>query len=134
MMLILTGCATTPPAKVVSVTLAKSTASWDGVALPAYPGGQPEVTIVHITIPPGTKLPAHYHPVINAGVVTRGELTVVKETGERNRLRTGDAIIEVVNTLHYGMNEGSSPCEIVVFYAGTEGGVISVTPPTKEQP
>jgi quercetin dioxygenase-like cupin family protein len=128
-----TGCATRPPAAgtpatTVSVTLAKSTASWDGALLPAYPEGQPEITILKITIPPGARLPMHYHPVINAGVVTRGSLVVTTKDGQRNELKEGDAIIEVVNTLHYGANEGEEPCEIIVFYAGVEGGVVSVTP------
>jgi hypothetical protein len=33
--------------------------------------------------------------------------------------RPSDLIIEVVNTLHYGINEGKTPAEIIVFYAGT---------------
>jgi hypothetical protein len=34
-------------------------------------------------------------------------------------LVAGDPIIEVVNTMHYGINEGKTPAEIMVFYAGT---------------
>jgi quercetin dioxygenase-like cupin family protein len=122
------GCATGPD-KVVSVQLAKSTRSWDGALLPAYPAGQPEVTILKITIPPGMRLPPHFHPVINAGVLTRGTLTVYTLDGKRNQLHAGEAIIEVVETVHYGANEGKVPAEIVVFYAGAEGGDITLMPP-----
>ena len=59
------------------VTLAKSTTSWDGNTLPNYSEGRPEVTILRITIPPGVELPLHHHPVINAGVLLKGELTVI---------------------------------------------------------
>lgn len=106
--------------------LAQSTRSWDGALLPAYPSGQPQVSILRISIPPGTRLPTHYHPVINAGVLLAGELTVVAEDGEQLRLRAGDAIVEMVNRLHHGVNEGGIPAEIIVFYAGVEGKPITV--------
>src|SRR5262245_24309584 len=70
------GCAshnreTTELSEFKGTVVAKATASWDGAALPAYPPGTPEITIVRIVVPPNTKLPVHKHPVINAGVLTR---------------------------------------------------------------
>ncbi|MGA1192932.1 MAG: cupin domain-containing protein [Kiritimatiellia bacterium] len=127
--LFVSGCTSLPEHavdQVKSVVLAKTTSSWDGAYLPAYPEGQPEITILKITVPPGVRLPLHYHPVINAGVMTAGELTVVTEKGQTNRLVAGDAIVEVVETLHYGMNEGRVPAEILVFYAGVKDGNITV--------
>jgi len=104
----------------VSVTkLISSTNSWDGALLPAYPRQQPNITILRITIPPGVRLHMHKHPVINAGVLLSGQLTVVTTNGATLHLVAGDPIIEVVNTLHYGINEGKTPAEIMVFYAGT---------------
>jgi quercetin dioxygenase-like cupin family protein len=99
-------------------TLAKTTTSWNGATLPHYPTGQPEVTILRITIPAGARLAVHEHPVINAGVLTKGSLTVVCQDGKRLVLQAGDPIVEVVNTWHYGMNEGREDAEIIVFYAG----------------
>jgi quercetin dioxygenase-like cupin family protein len=61
----------------------------------------------------------HKHPVINIGLMTKGQLTVVTENGKRKLLKAGDTIVEVVETWHYGMNNGSEPAEILVFYAGT---------------
>jgi quercetin dioxygenase-like cupin family protein len=98
--------------------LVKNTKSWNGTFLPAYPQGQPEVTILRISIPAGTKLDIHTHPVINAGVLISGELTAVTTDGRTLDLKAGDPIIEVVNTLHYGINQGKVPAEIIVFYAG----------------
>lgn len=109
--------------------LAKATRSWDGNSLPAYPQGQPEVTILRISIPPGVRLDTHSHPVINAGVLTSGQLTVVTTEGKTLHLKTGDAIVEVVNTLHYGINEGDIPAEIIVFYAGVAGMPITLPAP-----
>ena len=98
--------------------LAKTSLSWDGSHLPDYPKGTPEVTILKIKIPPGRQLPLHKHPVINAGVLLNGELTVVTEDNRTLHLKAGDSIVEVVNKWHYGKNEGKETAEIIVFYAG----------------
>jgi len=99
-------------------TLAKTGSSWDGSRLPDYSKGSPEVTILRIKIPPGAQLPLHTHPVINAGVLLSGELTVVTEDQKTLHLKAGDPIVEVVGTWHYGKNEGNTMAEILVFYAG----------------
>ncbi len=112
---------------VVKEELVKTTQSWDGNVLPAYPHGQPEITILRINIPAGARLETHHHPVINAGVLTRGQLTVVTTDGKTLYLKAGDPIVEVVNTLHYGINHGSAPAEIIVFYAGIIGNPITIT-------
>jgi quercetin dioxygenase-like cupin family protein len=109
--------------------LVKTTQSWDGEFLPAYPQGQPEITILRISIPAGTQLDTHSHPVINAGVLISGQLTVVTTDGKTLHLKAGDPIVEVVNTLHYGINQGKVPAEIVVFYAGVIDTPITVVKP-----
>ncbi|WP_236701343.1 cupin domain-containing protein [Thalassomonas viridans] len=101
--------------------LTKSTISWDGKTLPGYPAGQPEISILKITIAPGTRLPLHQHGVINAGVMLKGQLTVHTEENETLELKAGDTIVEVINKWHYGINQGDSPAEIMVFYAGIKG-------------
>jgi quercetin dioxygenase-like cupin family protein len=98
--------------------LVKSSRSWDGEVLPAYPQGQPRITILRISIPAGARLDPHSHPVINAGVLISGQLTVVTKDGKTLHLKAGEPIVEVVNRLHYGMNEGKVPADIIVFYAG----------------
>lgn len=108
------------------VTLAKTTKSWDKKLLPAYPKGQPEITILKITIPPHTKLPMHKHPFINAGVLLKGNLTVTTKDGKKLHLKEGESIAEVVSTWHYGKNESDAPCEIIVFYAGIKGKPITI--------
>lgn len=106
--------------------LAKSTRSWDDTILPAYPSGQPEITILRIKIPAGTELEMHRHLVINGGVLLKGELTVTTEDGKVLHLKAGDSLVEVVNKNHYGKNEGSETAEIIVFYAGEEGKPITL--------
>ncbi len=111
---------------VKAVILAKSPTSWNGANLPEYPKGEPEISILKITIPAGAVLPFHKHPVINAGVLLSGELTVVTKEGDTLVLHAGDPIIEVVNTWHKGENTGIEPAEIIVFYAGTKGAELSI--------
>lgn len=113
----------------VVTKLVRSAQSWDGELLPAYPSGQPEVTILRISIPAGTKLEMHHHPVINAGVLISGQLTVVTEAGKTLQLQAGDPIVEVVNTRHYGINQGREPAEIIVFYAGVVDTPITIIEP-----
>lgn len=111
---------------VTSQTLVKSTRSWDGKKLPAYPKGQPEISILRIVIPPNSRLPMHKHPFINAGVLVKGELTVKTESGKVLRMKAGDPIVELVEKWHYGANEGKAPAEIIVFYAAVEGKPVTV--------
>ncbi|MBW4532126.1 MAG: cupin domain-containing protein [Aphanothece saxicola GSE-SYN-MK-01-06B] len=117
------------PASVTVRTLVQSTQSWNGTRLPAYPSGQPEVTVLHITIPPGVTLPMHHHPVINAGMLIRGQLLVTGAAGARLQLKAGEGLIEMVNQPHFGTNNGSEAAEIVVVYAGVQGQPFTVLEP-----
>ncbi|MFC0118660.1 cupin domain-containing protein [Pseudoalteromonas xiamenensis] len=106
--------------------IVKSTHSWDGTALPAYPQGQPEIRILKFTIAAGATLPLHQHPVINAGVLLKGKLHVEKKSGEVLILNPGDPIVEVIDTWHFGRSIGEEAAEIMVFYAGIEGKPITL--------
>lgn len=106
--------------------LSKTVSSWDGDLLPHYPSSQPEITILRIRIQPGVSLPLHQHPVINAGVLIKGQLTVLTDDGKELNLHAGDGIVELVDKLHYGRNDGETPAEIIVFYAGSQDAPITV--------
>ena len=86
--------------------------------MPPYKAGQPEITILKITVQPNAELPWHTHPIINAGVMVKGKLTVVTQAGETRELLAGDAIVEVIGKIHRGINNGTEAAEIIVFYAG----------------
>lgn len=111
---------------VESVTLVKSDKSWDGSAMPAYPKETPEISVLKITIPAHTELPLHKHPIINAGYMLKGSLKVVTDENKVLQLKAGDALIEVVDKWHYGVNEGDESVEIVVLYAGTKESSYSI--------
>lgn len=123
----LSGLVLADEAKDIQVeTLVKTGLSWDGNRLPGYSQGAPEITIVRIRIAPGAQLPLHKHPVINAGVLLSGELTVMTEQNETLHLHAGDSIVEVVDKWHYGKNEGSTTAEIIVFYAGVTDASVTI--------
>jgi len=107
-------------------TLLETTTGWNGDTLPHYPNGQPKITILKAVIPPHSKLDVHKHTVINAAVLLDGELTVVTEANDTLYIKAGDAFEEVVNTWHYGINDSNKPAELIIFYAGIEGGTNTI--------
>jgi quercetin dioxygenase-like cupin family protein len=111
---------------IVVDVISKTGKSWDGTKLKTYPKGQPEVTILKITIPAHTKLAWHKHPVINAGILLKGKLSVIKENGDSLKLKEGDTIVELVDTWHYGINESDEIAQIIVFYAGIKDKAITI--------
>jgi len=122
----LQSCREKKPEEIEVLTLMDTDSSWDGNLLPKYPAGQPKIKILKYTVPPKTKLAPHEHHVINAGVLLKGELTVVDQKGNELHLKAGDPIVELVHTVHYGMNKSTEPAEIVVFYAGADDIPITV--------
>lgn len=120
------GCKSNKINDIEVTTLVKTTESWNGKQLPKYPDGNPEITILKIIIPPKTKLPLHKHPNINAGILLKGELTVISEANDTLYLKAGEPIVELVNTWHFGRNDGTEPVEIIVFYAGIQGTPITI--------
>ena len=115
------------PAQVTSEILIQTTTSWDGSPLPAYPDGQPQITVSRITIPSGTELGVHKHPIPLSAYVVSGELTVIKNDTEQQIFTAGQAIVETVDIWHYGRNAGSEDVVLIAFYAGIEGTPLSIS-------
>jgi quercetin dioxygenase-like cupin family protein len=110
----------------VKVTrLLQSPTSWNGAAL-AYPSGQAEVTAMLIEIAPGAETGWHLHPVASFAYILEGELEVSLKDGSKKHLEAGQALAEVVNTLHNGRNVGKGPLKLVVFYAGASSSTLTV--------
>lgn len=113
----------------VKVTpLLKTDKSWDGKAL-AYPEGKAEITGIMVEIAPGAETGWHLHPVPSFGVILEGTLEVGLKDGRAKRFQPGDAIAEVVDTLHNGRNVGATPVKIMVFYAGASGKPLTLKEP-----
>jgi quercetin dioxygenase-like cupin family protein len=116
----------------VKVTpLLKTTTSWDGAQL-KYPEGQAEITGLIVEIAPGAQTNWHLHPVPSFGLLMEGELDVHLKDGQIKHLKAGEALAEVVNTMHNGKNVGKTPVKILVFYAGSVGSQLTIKEaPTK---
>lgn len=105
-------------------TVLKAENSWDDKPI-VYPEGRPEITGMLIEIAPGGETGWHLHPVPSFAIVLEGELEVQLKNGAVKRLKSGEALSEVVNTLHNGRNVGSGRVKLVVFYAGAVGQELS---------
>ena len=105
-------------------TLIQSTSSWDGTPYKAYPSGQPQITVVKITVPPHTTMKWHSHPMPNVGYILSGELTIEKKDGTEKHFVAGQAVSETVDSIHRGIT-GAQPVVVIVFYPGTPGPPVS---------
>ena len=114
-----------PTSQIKSQVLLKTGQSWDGHAL-SYPTGPAEITGMLIEIAPHAQTGWHEHPVPSFGYILQGELTVRLQQGQSKTLKAGEAIAEVVSTLHNGYNTGDIPVKLVVFYAGTSGQALTI--------
>jgi len=106
------GCATAESAgqsRIKIETLVESTSSWDGAPYRPYPGGQPQTTVVKISIAPHTTLKWHSHPMPNAGYVLSGELTLEKPDGTKKHFIAGQALAATVDSIHRGIT-GDGTC------------------------
>lgn len=111
-------------ASIKASTILKTETSWDGKPI-EYPSGKAEITGMLVEIAPGGETGWHLHPALSFGMILEGELEVQLKTGEVKHLKSGEALAEVVNTLHNGRNVGSIPVKLIVFYAGAVGQKLS---------
>jgi quercetin dioxygenase-like cupin family protein len=105
-------------------TLIQTTSAWDGTPYKAYPSGQPQITVLKITIPAHTALKWHSHPMPNAGYILSGDLTIEKKDGTKRHFVAGQAVTETVDSVHRGIT-GPEPTTLIVFYAGAVGKALS---------
>ncbi len=115
--------------KVTSEELIRTNQSWDGVKLPDYLQGNPELVAVKYVFPVGQKLGWHHHPVINYGVLMQGELTIIGQDGKEKVVHEGEAVVEMVNTIHHGENRGNKPVILYMFYLSQKGMPLAVQHP-----
>jgi len=119
---------------VQSETLLRTGSSWDGEPYKSYPSGQPELTILKITLAPHTELEWHSHPIPNAAYILSGELTLErKRDGKKQHFAANQAVSETVDTLHRGVT-GDEPVVLIVFYAGTSRTPLNSPAPLSQFP
>ena len=118
-----------PAPQVVSTELIRTSQSWDGVELPDYLQGRPELVAVKYEFPAGQKLGWHHHPVMNYGILVQGELTIIGQDGKEKTVHEGEAVVEMVNTIHHGENRGTKPVILYMFYLSQDGMPLAVQHP-----
>ena len=111
------------------IELKRTGESWDGAQLPDYLKGKPELVVMRYVFPVGSKLPWHHHPVINYGILQQGELTIFGREGQKKTVRAGEALVEMVGTVHYGMNTGDTPVVLDMFYLSRKDMPLAVQHP-----
>jgi quercetin dioxygenase-like cupin family protein len=111
-----------------SEILLQTTTAWDGSPI-EYPEGEAQVTAFHIEVEPGGETGWHHHPVPSIAYILQGSLEVTLENGKTIRVKEGDAIAEVFNTVHNGQNVGDDTVKLVVFYTGVVGGDLTIMQP-----
>ena len=129
----LTGCRTVESgkqaAKVEATELIRSSQSWDGVDLPDYFKGKPELVAMRYVFPPGQKLGWHHHVAMNYGVLMQGELTIIGRDGKTKVVHEGEPVIEMVGTIHHGENRGKKPAILYMFYLSQKDLPLAVQHP-----
>lgn len=115
--------------EVRTTELMRTSQSWDGAELPNYPTGRPELVAIRYVFPPGKQLGWHHHDVMNFGVVQQGELTIVALDGKEKTVSEGEAVVEMVGTIHHGENRGSVPVVLDMFYLSRKGQPLSAPHP-----
>ena len=113
-----------PVQKVQSSELIRTSQSWDGVELPDYLQGRPELVAVKYVFPAGQKLGWHHHPVMNYGILVQGELTIIGQDGKEKVVH-----VEMVNTIHHGENRGNKDVILYMFYLSQKDLPLAVQHP-----
>ena len=114
---------------VTSEELIRTSQSWDGVELPDYFQGRPELVAMKYVFPAGQKLGWHHHPVMNYGILVQGELTIIGQDGKEKTVHEGEAVVEMVNTIHHGENRGTKPVILYMFYLSQKDMPLAVQHP-----
>lgn len=113
--------------------LIRTSQSWDGAMLPDFPQGQPELRVIRLDFPIGAKTGWHHHTVVNYGIVQQGDLTIVCQDGTEKTFHEGEALVEVIGTIHRGENRGSKPVILNMFYFSSPGAEITIQHPSRVQ-
>ena len=118
--------------KIKTTELIRTSQSWDGAMLPDFPQGQPELRVIRLDFPIGAKTGWHHHTVVNYGIVQQGELTIVCKDGSERTFHEGEALVEVIGTIHRGENRGKKPVILNMFYFSVPGAEITIQYPEPE--
>ncbi|NTU58696.1 MAG: cupin domain-containing protein [Chlorobiaceae bacterium] len=98
-----------------------SSTTYTGQKLTYNDTADPEVTALIVHFPPGGSTGWHKHPIPVYAYILDGELTINMKDGSSYHFKKGEVVLEVMNTLHNGVNTGDRETTLMVFYSGTTG-------------
>jgi quercetin dioxygenase-like cupin family protein len=112
MSLTLSAWADGPPVTVKTLVTTDKTVLGQPLVLPKH---DPQLIVSIYDIAPGARLPRHKHPFSRYAYVLAGELTIEFDGGEQRHYRTGEVVVEAVDTWHFGINMGVVPVRLLVI-------------------
>lgn len=82
-----------------------------------------QVTVLELTLPPGTTSPKHAHPGFVLGYVLEGEYRLQLEGEQEKVLSTGDVFYEAPGNIHLpsGSSSMTKPARILALAFGEKG-------------
>ena len=117
-----------PSVQVTPVTRTNTTVTGQPIVVP----DKPDVIVSIATFPPGARLPEHQHPHPHYVYVLEGVLTVVNTDANKTfEVKAGDFVVEMQDTWHYGINNGTVPVKLLVIDqvpAGAPNNLVPKTP------
>ena len=117
-----------PAVKVVPLARVNTTVAGQPIVVPE----KPDVIVSIATFPPGARLPEHQHRFPHYVYVMEGALTVVNTDANKTfDVKAGDFVVEMQDTWHYGINNGTVPVKLLVIDqvpAGTKSNMVPRAP------
>ncbi len=93
----------------------------------AYPQvAHPEVSMLKITMAPGSTTGLHKHEIPLFAYVIQGSLTVIRENHEPRVFRAGDTIAEMIEVYHEGINNGDEDVILIACYLGGDNKPLAI--------
>jgi len=116
-----------PAVQVAPVTRTNTTITGQPIVVP----DKPDVIVSIATFPPGARLPEHRHPHPHYVYVLEGVLTVVNTDANKTcQVKAGDFVVEMQDTWHYGINNGTVPVKLLVIDQVPGGAANNLVPRT----
>ena len=117
-----------PKVQITPVTRTNVTVTGQPIIVP----DKPDVIVSIATFPPGARLAEHQHPHPHYIYVLEGVLTVVNTaTNKSFEAKAGDFVVEMQDTWHYGINNGTVPVKLLAIDqvpVGTPNNLVPKTP------
>ena len=114
-----------PKVQVTPVVRTNVTVTGQPIVVP----DRPDVIVSIATVPPGARLPEHQHPHPHYVYVLEGVLTVVNTvTNKTFDVKAGDFVVEMQDTWHYGINNGTVPVKLLAIDQVPAGAANNLVP------